>query len=137
MVLALPALFAHRFKFRRDPQGGRGGGDGRDRLDHAPTREERWRGELAATERKKSGPKGPRLHSGGGDGRDRLDHAPTREERWRGELAATERKKSGPKGPRLHSGGRDGRDRLDHVSHTFWYDLIWDPCGLNALRCFR
>src|SRR5260370_904580 len=39
-----------------------GGGDGRDRLDHAPTREERWRGELAATERKKSGPKGPRLH---------------------------------------------------------------------------
>src|SRR6266478_1350655 len=73
MVLALLALFAHRFKFRRDPQGGRGGGDGRDRLDHAPTREERWRGELAATERKKSGPKGPRLHSGGGDGRDRLD----------------------------------------------------------------
>src|SRR5438445_13752399 len=21
--------------------------------------------------------------------------------------------------------------------HTFWYDLIWDSCGLNALRCFR
>src|SRR6266571_3454542 len=29
---------------------------------YAPTREERWRSELAATERKKSGPKGPRLH---------------------------------------------------------------------------
>jgi len=29
---------------------------------YAPTREERWRGELAATERKKSGPKGLRLH---------------------------------------------------------------------------
>src|SRR6266566_8404067 len=34
---------------------------------YAPTREERWRGELAATERKKSGPKGPRLHRGGGE----------------------------------------------------------------------
>ncbi len=79
----------------------------------------------------------PQSGRGGGDGRDRLDHAPTREERWQGELAATERKKSGPKGPRLHSGGGDGRDRLDHVSHTFWYDLIWDPCGLNAFHCFR
>ncbi len=49
---------------------------------YAPTREERWRGELAATEGEKSGPKGPRLQR---------------------------RKKSGPKGPRLHR--RDQRRR--------------------------
>src|SRR5260370_27498470 len=101
MVLAPLALFAHRFKFRRDPQGGRGGGDGRDRLDHAPTREERWRGELAATERKKSGPKGPRLHSGGGDGRDRVGQAaPKEKKKWSGRTHA-ERKELSPQEARL------------------------------------
>jgi hypothetical protein len=21
--------------------------------------------------------------------------------------------------------------------HALWYDLVWDPCGLNAFLCFR
>src|SRR6266849_3231730 len=28
-------------------------------------------------------------------------------------------------------------DPVGVTSHAFWYDLIWDPCGLNAFRCFR
>jgi len=38
----------------------------------------------------------------------------------------TERANPKPAGPRFITGG-----------HAVWYDLIWDPCGLNAFLCFR